>query len=1422
MKQFFSICALFFCVALAAVAQPSNKFTTFSTANTPAFTGDNFKCVGIGKDNQIWAGTQYQGLYKFDTLTKAWSKSGELSNVFINQITRDRDSGIWIAQSGTSGTIGGGSNTGGGINYFPTTADAGMIYYSNALTSGGFISRNTRSVFIDTFYNAANKLPRVWGAFATFITSSATSAGGVGLGLNSNPAYFRRLYKGLQEFPNTNIASIGTPSCYGAAGDGKKVYIAVEQNYQAGPTSQLLMYDAATGGLLGGFDNLGAFDNSQIIYKDAPRHYTDYSSDHLPGTFTDVLPTSFRATALYMDAANRLWIGLRNGGLIVKDGDVWTAINTDNIFPSGAMVNFNAITSDEYGYVYIGTNNGLLVFDGGGAVNSPANYRKFTTLNGLPSNNITGICYDKFRGQVVLASDAGITFWEQKYKIDVSMQWDYSFPDRINQPVGVAADGVARIYLKVRKASDTLPEIKEVNMSVANWLLQEANVRGKLKKATVIDAYSEEASDGTNVELTTTKTETKPGKPGEFWFWYVAPDDFSNDSLSNFANLDERYDSVRVIVTYVNDKKDTVNYKIRVVRPPLLLQHGFNGYPYVWDDFGFNGVPFLSSNKFRYKHAPTLDPKGSAMKAAYQLLAGDDVPPGSEIAAADKLNTLQGNIEQIRKMNFACNQVDFVCHSMGGLYIRSAIGIYPFKFYAGKDYAYRNYQKGFTHKIITINTPHNGSPVADMVGLITTGPDPLHLAMYNLYRAALWGIGSSAGNLVEPVDPGSKIFSRMKLTDATRDLQVTDANGGKRMLLTKQKNHVIAGDVDGLIYTTGGGTKVTNFDLGAADVVLNQLLGILAEMMYARLCLPGVGNYILAEQFKKEVLDNPTEVKVFTWLDWFSDKKGYPKFVEDGDLIVPLGSELARESENLPNVTVFHNTGAAGVADAYHSAVIRVRPDIGKFVFNLLNTKLASPLFGDTIAANRDEEPGELYPAGPPSNAKVPSLNAPTQNGEFYDTSKIRIDLPTKGGSVYADSLLKVVFRVKDTSRLSYVAIRFQWGDSLRFIKTKLAQTIPFTISADLSGVQRIMAVAVYNKPEGGLDYYIDSFTVIVDNKATLQDFRVRDQPVQVKVGTPVYPPLEVMYNNTWITLPNDDPGISVGIDSTTIVSYDADNKTLNGQKEGSAQASFTYKGFIDSVVIQSILPLANNCINRTIASGNYSNPAIWSKGFIPDVCDSVIISSGHVVTVDTSVVSHALRINLGGTLTISSANRTLQLGQNDDGNSMLDNYGTLNISNGTLVVRGRVKLNAASTFNMTGGTLKIDGNTGIAETAVLDGLAEFEAAASMQAFTFSGGTLQIVDPPLGASSQTINSAYNFGANSTLILGNGVSTTVSNNTSGFGGTLFPNKIGKLVIDATIRTGNRQFITKKALTVKGSLQVKAGSGVVQEASLRVEQ
>ena len=122
---------------------------------------------------------------------------------------------------------------------------------------------------------------------------------------------------------------------------------------------------------------------------------------------------------------------------------------------------------------------------------------------------------------------------------------------------------------------------------------------------------------------------------------------------------------------------------------------------------------------------------------------------------------------------------------------------------------------------------------------------------------------------------------------------------------------------------------------------------------------------------------------------------------------------------------------------------------------------------------------------------------------------------------------------------------------------------------------------------------------------------------------------------------------------------------------------------------------------------------------------------------------------------------------------------GTLTVSDGNLKVNGNLAFATGSTFNMSGGTIEIDGNSGISGTSVA-------AATPLFAFgilsgttittTATAGTIKITDPHFVATSSTSNgiafqgylgTAAAFTGTNSLVLGDQTSTDASTAVDGF-------------------------------------------------------
>jgi len=457
MKQFvFSIFML--CMApMISIAQLPPVFTTYSMGGVnPAFTTNNFKCIAVGKGNRIWAGTQYGGLYTFDPPfeTNTWRKSSRLDSLSINDIKIDGDSGVWIAQSGRQQTMGGNSNIAGGLNYFPVQSDLSMEFYSvlGTTSSGALVSRNARSVYLDKSYNDANgRLPRPWLAQGTYISSFNTRRGGLNIGLLANPPYLLNYASGYQ------TGATATPISEAVGGNGEEVWVAARLN---------------NGG-------------SQILrYKPTSEYIGFHGSAD-----TSLFQAGFAAQAIHFDVKGNRWIGLKAGGLIIKNREGWLKMDAPSFFPAGTQVNFNAITSDVFGNVYIGTSNGLLEYlnrdyNPGSSPDYSPSYRHYTTNNGLPSNNITGVAYDREHGNILITSDAGVTFMKTREEYIKGVVFDvFCNLDGPKTSSGLQQKPLTRGVTTVRLFKDGVEE--EFTQPDANGIFE-------LKEANDDDTYTVE------------------------------------------------------------------------------------------------------------------------------------------------------------------------------------------------------------------------------------------------------------------------------------------------------------------------------------------------------------------------------------------------------------------------------------------------------------------------------------------------------------------------------------------------------------------------------------------------------------------------------------------------------------------------------------------------------------------------------------------------------------------------------------------------------------------------------------------------------------------------------------------------------------------------------------------------------------------
>lgn len=362
--------------AWVAVAVDSN---VYNMANTPVFTTNNFTSIAVGKNGIVMAGTNYAGVYKYEN--NSWTKMSDLQDVRFNDIKADYYGNFWMAQSGRTGTVGGGSSIGGGVSHYAFPfINPNTLYTIGAQTD--VPSRNARCIYIDTFRNINIISPSVWMAATSYITSSNSRSGMLGHGVNATAPAFTNVSAGI------NTGS-GTAGCLTLGGNKDAIWTFVQAN---NGINQLLTYNAVTNALIETFDH-----NSH-----------------------PVIPSGFVARSIYCDAKKRTWIGLAAGGILVYDENKnWHYLSPANypqLFPPGTQASFNAIAGTKDGDIYFGTTSGLVFFERGDGIpdkiEQAGSYKSYGKANGLPSNVINAIAYDTLRFKVLVATDSGIVFWE--------------------------------------------------------------------------------------------------------------------------------------------------------------------------------------------------------------------------------------------------------------------------------------------------------------------------------------------------------------------------------------------------------------------------------------------------------------------------------------------------------------------------------------------------------------------------------------------------------------------------------------------------------------------------------------------------------------------------------------------------------------------------------------------------------------------------------------------------------------------------------------------------------------------------------------------------------------------------------------------------------------------------------------------------
>jgi hypothetical protein len=259
----------------------------------------------------------------------------------------------------------------------------------------------------------------------------------------------------------------------------------------------------------------------------------------------------------------------------------------------------------------------------------------------------------------------------------------------------IAADGLARLVLRIGAA--TVGERFTVTLYDTVYP-GPPSVAAESGTLATIDNQDSPAQ-----QLTLTAVDTDIG-PMAFAI-YRAPRDFSRSGRDDNAALR----AVNVVAESESGTSGT-SMAIWILRPPVVLVHGLWGSRADWNTF----TPLINDplRQFFVRRADynqDLAGRVTATVPGYTPLVMRGIRGnalGFDYAAPIVLDQIRQALVDFRQQNSAAvAQADVITHSMGGTVARTLINLQRFV-------APETYGAGYIHKLITIGTPHEGSPLA--------------------------------------------------------------------------------------------------------------------------------------------------------------------------------------------------------------------------------------------------------------------------------------------------------------------------------------------------------------------------------------------------------------------------------------------------------------------------------------------------------------------------------------------------------------------------------------------------------------------------------------------------------------------------------------------------------------------------------------
>lgn len=381
--------------------------------------GQAFTAITVDQDNNVWAGTDKKGVFYLnqEQTNSSFVTTTELGTVKIESMASDNLGNVWVGHSGINYY-----NGAGGLDRISISNQVSQHYSPDRDAQGfafferdGIATLYVKDVTVD--HNGT-----VWLAqWRHQLTSGATyilTPGTISYKYVENEKFtslstWNDRVNGQQspELPYPAYTYNPTPSqtpqarnCNVISSDSSQVWVGVfpyttKDSEEYLPT-RVLAYDLS-----------GLFLKQYML--------SDVGFPEGSGVFNGIYRNNSKGTWVTASVPDK-------GFSVFKDG-IWKRMNPEvdsikRILPPNTRFNDHAIWGNEYGNVFMGTNNGLLVYDGKGPVDYISSYTLYSKSKviddlykpymivdeNMTSNNIIAGCSENENGDQWIATDNGI------------------------------------------------------------------------------------------------------------------------------------------------------------------------------------------------------------------------------------------------------------------------------------------------------------------------------------------------------------------------------------------------------------------------------------------------------------------------------------------------------------------------------------------------------------------------------------------------------------------------------------------------------------------------------------------------------------------------------------------------------------------------------------------------------------------------------------------------------------------------------------------------------------------------------------------------------------------------------------------------------------------------------------------------------